>query len=121
MEPQSILVVLHDRLHLEVSLVSNYVVDFCELDLRKHVVQDLFQVVRLVPREERSSVVDVLNESVSGVPVGFDGGNQDSPVLITHFAGRIESHSSIGNCVLVHGLAVLDIEADVPDSVTVIH
>ena len=82
METKCVFVVFNSRLHLEVSLVTNNMIDFQELDIRHVLVEGLFVVVSLVAWEENSLVVDVLNESVSGVSIGPDGSNDNGSVFV---------------------------------------
>lgn len=120
-ETQSVLVVLDRRLHLQVGLVAHYVVDLLKPDGSHNSVEGLLVVVRLVPRQEGSSVVYVLNECVGRVPVGPDGSHDNGSVLVGELAGRRDGDSAVGGRVLVDGLGVLDVEGDVLDSVSMVN
>ena len=92
-----------------------------ELNVGKDLIQLLFQVMRLVAWKENTLITDVLDEGVSGVTIGFNGGHQNCSVLVRHFGRRVKGDCSIGYSMLVDGLAVFNEEADVLDTVSMIN
>lgn len=70
-EAEGILVELDSSLHLQIGLVADYVVDLLELDGCQDAVELLLKVMGLETGQEDALVVFPLNESVSGVAIGF--------------------------------------------------
>ena len=95
-------------------------VDVEELWDGHEAVQRLRCVVRLVAGEERSGVIDTLDECVNGVAVGLDTGNDHGSVFV--FEGRWLTNTSgtASHSLAVDACGVVTREGDVLDAVTVL-
>lgn len=84
METKGLFIIVDHRLHLQISLVADNVVDLVEFDVRQHSVEDFLVVVSLVTWQELALVVHILDESVSSISIGANGSHDNSAVFVRY-------------------------------------
>lgn len=84
METKCLFIIVDHRLHLQVGLVTDDVVDLVEFDVRHHSVEDFLVMVSLVTWQELALVVDILDESVSSVSIGTNGRHDNRTVIVRY-------------------------------------
>lgn len=67
---QSFFIVFDNRFHLQIGLISNDVINALEFDRLEESIKNFLVGVRLKSWQERSSIVNVLNESVGSFSIG---------------------------------------------------
>ena len=97
METKGFFIIVDHRLHLQISLVTDDVVDFVEFDVRQHTVENFLVVVNLIAWQEFALVVDILDESVSSVSIGANGCHDNSTVIVRYLRRREHSSSPVSH------------------------
>lgn len=110
--------------HFVFRLVSDDVINDVELGGGKDFVEGVLKVVFLEAGEESALVVlavDVsLDESVDGVSVGLDTGDDDRAVLIRESLGFSDRLGTSLNSEIINSLGVFDGQGNVSNTVTVL-